>query len=75
MTIGLNPKDMEENRAYFSSTRLNGVMLIDISENQSSEDDIYERSNFKFEYASGDEPVRHFTPGTDAKSFSGRKRA
>ena len=78
LIISPNPKDMEENGAFFSSTRLNGVTLIDINENQSSEDDIYERSStekFNFEYASGDEPVRHFTPGTDVESFSGGKRA
>lgn len=75
LIISPNPKDMEEKRAHFSSTRVNGVTLIDINEDQSSEDETYRRASTG-EYASGDdEPVKHFTPGTDVESFSGRKRS
>ena len=69
LIISPDPKDVEEKRAHFSSTRLNGVTLTDIYERPSTK-------KFKFEYASGDdEPVRHFPPGTDVESFFGRKRA
>ena len=32
-------------------------------------------SSQQFTLLLGDEPVRHFTPGTDGESFSGRKRS
>ena len=75
LIISRNPKDMEEKKNHFSSTRRNGLTLIDIDEDQSSEDDIYERPSteqFKLEYASGDdESVRQFTPGMDDSVSNG----
>ena len=83
LIISPNPRDIEEKKIYFSSTGLNGVTLIDIDDDEISDYERYERASKetftekkKLQYASGDdEPVRHFTPGTDCESYSVRKRS
>lgn len=83
LVISPHPKDIEEKKKYFSTTRVNGVTNIDIDEEVSSEDESYdneitatflERNVAKYE-SDDEEAFKHSTPRTDVESCSAKKRS
>ena len=76
LIISPHPRDIDEKKKFFSTTRVNGVTNIDIDEEVPSEDESYdgeitatflERNVAKYE--SGDEEAfKHSTPRTDVES-------
>ena len=83
LVISPNPKDLEEKKAHFSSTRLNGVTSIDIDDEPSSDGENYAKEvdesfldSKKLKYETDeDEAVKHSTPGNNGVSCSFRKRS
>ena len=82
LVISPNPKDKEEKKAFFSSTRLNGITSIDLedlsSEDKCSHKDTMERSlekkSLKYE-SSDDAAVQHSSLKIDPDNFIHRKRS